>query len=55
LWAKSHQESFKKGALEWKACEGCNQSKMVMSDSLPSNTELLLAMSGPMLKAAVGL
>ena len=55
LWQRSHQESFKKGALVWKVCKGCHQSKTLMSDSLPNSTKLFLAMIGPKLKAAVGL
>jgi hypothetical protein len=52
---RRHEESFKKGALVWKVCKGCHQSKMLMSDSLPSSTKLLLAMIGLMLKAALRL
>jgi hypothetical protein len=39
----------------WKACKGCCQSKMLMSEPLPSKAKELQAMSRPKLKMAVRL
>jgi hypothetical protein len=39
----------------WKACEGCSQSKMLMSEPLPSRAKELQATSRSKLKMAVGL
>jgi hypothetical protein len=39
----------------WKACKGCSQSKMLMSEPLPSTAKELQAMSRSKLKVAVGL